>query len=85
MTDPNPVMTERDLDALLADLPDLLTRREVCTLLQITRRTLDAWMDRRGFPRPLAPTDATHRWAKAGVRRWLARQTAAAGREAVLA
>jgi predicted DNA-binding transcriptional regulator AlpA len=71
-----------DLDLLFADLPDLLTRRQLCELLQVNRMTLASWVRRRNFPKPLVRTPAAHRWLKTAVRRWMA---SSAGREAVQA
>jgi predicted DNA-binding transcriptional regulator AlpA len=70
----------RDLDALLDELPELLTRRELCAFLRISRRCLDDWIKAGRFPRPIAFNDWHHRWTKAGVRRWL-RDTAARDKE----
>jgi predicted DNA-binding transcriptional regulator AlpA len=63
--------TRTDFASVLADLPDLVNRRQLCELFQIERHTLNDWMRRRKFPAPVIRTEATHRWLKAHVLHWL--------------
>jgi predicted DNA-binding transcriptional regulator AlpA len=61
----------RDIDALLDELPGLVTREELLTLFRVSRMTLFNWMRDEGFPRPLRLASRSNRWVKAAVRRWV--------------
>jgi predicted DNA-binding transcriptional regulator AlpA len=62
---------ERDVDGLLADLPEMIGRAQLAPLLGISRRSLDDWISEGRFPPPLRLSGRVHRWAKATIRRWL--------------
>jgi predicted DNA-binding transcriptional regulator AlpA len=66
------VIAAADLDELLQDLPDLLTRKELLPLLRVSFPTLSAWIRRGRFPQPLVLSWGKHGWPKATVRKWLA-------------
>jgi predicted DNA-binding transcriptional regulator AlpA len=64
-------IADADLDELLRDLPDLLSRKHVIRLLGVSRPTLLVWIATGRFPKPLVVSRATHRWTKATARCWL--------------
>jgi predicted DNA-binding transcriptional regulator AlpA len=59
------------LRELLEDMPDMLTREDISSLLRVHGRTLERWVEAGRFPKPVAPSLRCHRWAKTTVRRWL--------------
>lgn len=50
----------------------LMTRREVCARLRISRPTLDRMVREGTFPAPARVTERVHRWRAADVDAWLA-------------
>jgi predicted DNA-binding transcriptional regulator AlpA len=51
----------------LADLPPLLTCREVLSLVRVSKATLRFWIDNGTFPAPVMLSERTHRWRRSEV------------------
>jgi hypothetical protein len=63
--------TDDGVASRLAELPDVLTLAEVCSVLRVSRRTYARW--KRSTTEPLQPMRATgsYRFAKADLVRYL--------------
>jgi predicted DNA-binding transcriptional regulator AlpA len=70
-----PVPGSLDPGALLEGAPPTLSRRQLLDWLAITDRTLWAWTQERGFPRPAVLSSSACRWRTRDVRAWLRAQT----------
>ena len=59
-------------------MPELLTVKDVCKLLRLSRTRLYAHIAAGRLPKPLYLAPRTPRWRRAAIERWLAERERAA-------
>lgn len=60
-----------------APLPSLLTLREVCSMLHVTRVSIWSWRRAGKFPNPVMLSPTCPRWRQTDIERWLRAREAA--------
>lgn len=66
----SPPLTPPDL-AAAADIGQLLTIKDVATLLRTTRQAVGLWVRRGRFPSPITVGPRKRLWRASAVRAWL--------------